>query len=325
MTKNVSYNSHIFLFKMVIVTLTLLISVFILWIYLHNKPDRYGHQLIGRAWIATYTERNLSVPPRGPRDGIVLEKLTPLRDKTIGFHEKSISVPGALEVNKKGLQFSFSPPNPKHHLLIVGASVAYAQYATTTNRTYFNHLSRRLLKQGHKVKITILATRAWTSENELQAFQNVGLSQKPDIVLFLNGLNDLTQYPQLPEHQRVKNYLQRMEKARDVALSNNINVIFAPQPFLLQKKTKTRTEQEIVDVYSRSFESPESFANDNREMREGLIKLTIPKKVVLIDCSGVFDDEITTTFTDIWHFTDPGHALLGKYLAKELSAYLISQ
>lgn len=303
------------------VSVTALIIGAVIRIYSNFKRNNDGLQLIGRAWTATYAERNMSVPPRGPRDGVLMNGKRPQYYKSVAL-EPPVSITGVLDVNGQGLQRAVGPPHPKIHLLIVGASVAFAQYATTTNRTYFNQLSRRLMAKGHSVRITILATRSWTSVHELTAFKTIGLSLKPDVVLFLDGLNDLTEIRNIPEEERVANYLHRMKEARDLALAHHIKVIFAPQPFLPQKKRKSPLEKTIVRLYSWPFKSTESMMADNQGIRKGLQKLTIPGKTSMMDCSGVFDDEQFTTFTDIWHFTDVGHALLAEFLAKQLDPFL---
>jgi len=308
--------------KAIIVFLTTGIVLWILQVHARSSRNRDGLQLIARAWVATYQERHLRIPPRGPRDGVSLEKSLPRSQKPFGSHENPMSIPGVLEVNSQGLQFAVSPPNPKARLLIVGASVAFAQYATTTDRTYFNQLSRHLMGKGHAIQILVLATRSWTSDQELAAFRNMGLSLKPDFVLFLDGLNDLTQYSQLPEQERVANYLQRMRTARDLAMANHIQVIFCPQPFLPQKKVKSPLEEAILRVYAGPFQSIGSLIADNQAMRQGLREMTVPNKVWVMDCSGVFDDETYTTFTDIWHFTDVGQAILGEFMAKKLAPFL---
>jgi len=42
------------------------------------------------------------------------------------------------------------------------------------------------------------------------------------------------------------------------------------------------------------------------------------KESFFIDCSGVFNDEQCTTFTDLWHFSDPGHLLVAKIFSNKL-------
>jgi lysophospholipase L1-like esterase len=53
-------------------------------------------------------------------------------------------------------------------------------------------------------------------------------------------------------------------------------------------------------------------------MKTGLEALAQADGVSFVDCSGVFDAERATTFTDLWHFPDPGHALLADRLAPAL-------
>ena len=50
----------------------------------------------------------------------------------------------------------------------------------------------------------------------------------------------------------------------------------------------------------------------------GLRDLARSGGATFIDCSDVFATERATTFTDLWHFADPGHALLADRLAPAL-------
>ena len=75
------------------------------------------------------------------------------------------------------------------------------------------------------------------------AFRLQGVHVKPDVVIFLDGMNDVTLH--LEKHGRATAYLKRMRQARDLALARGIKVIYAPQPFLPQKKHKTALEMII--------------------------------------------------------------------------------
>jgi hypothetical protein len=57
-------------------------------------------------------------------------------------------------------------------------------------------------------------------------------------------------------------------------------------------------------------------------MREGLAALEQSGWLKFLDCSRVFDGERATTFTDLWHFSDFGHRLLGTAMAAAIAPIL---
>ena len=134
-------------------------------------------------------------------------------------------------------------------------------------------------------------------------------------------MNDLTLYKEIPEEKRVGPYLQHMREARDVALAHHIKVIFAPQPFLPEKKVKTGYE---VLILAESYPRVDRLVKAHDEMIRGLQEMTVPGKVYLEDCSGAFDRRKKTVFADIWHFSDIGHFILARRLARDLAPILIS-
>jgi lysophospholipase L1-like esterase len=57
-------------------------------------------------------------------------------------------------------------------------------------------------------------------------------------------------------------------------------------------------------------------------MREGLRVRAASGTLRFLDCSRIFDQERATTFSDLWHFSDTGHEILGKMMAQEIAAML---
>jgi lysophospholipase L1-like esterase len=279
-----------------------------------------GQGLNSRAWRASYSERHLPVPA-GPREGWWGVNITPRHDGQLGIVLPERHVPGYFEIDRWGMQTVIGAPHPQVHLLIVGGSVAAGAYASNLGRTYFAQLAHRLsAAAGRPVQVTVLATGAWTSENELQAFRFRGAALKPDYVIFLNGMNDLILYKQWPEEKRVEQYLTHMRQARDIALAHHIKVIFSPQPFLPEKKKKTGYE---VLILAESYPRVDRLIKAHEDMMAGLRLLEIPEKVYVEDCSGAFDKRRKTVFSDIWHFSDIGQAILAKELTRDLAPLLI--
>ena len=266
-----------------------------------------GKGLNSRAWRASYTERHLAVPP-GPREGWWGVRLTPRHDGQVGLMLPELHQPGYFDIDQWGMQNAVGGPHPRARLLIMGGSVAAGAYASDLGRTYFHQLAHRLSALAYPVEITVLATGAWTSENELQAFRVRGAALKPDYVIFLNGMNDLVLYKQWPEEKRVVQYLRHMREARDIALAHHIKVVFSPQPFLPEKKQKSGYE---VLILAESCPRVDLLIKAHDEMIAGLRSLEVPGQVYLVDCSGAFDKRKKTVFSDIWHFSDIGHAIFG--------------
>ena len=123
------------------------------------------------------------------------------------------------------------------------------------------------------------------------------------------------------EKKRVEQYLKHMREARDIALAHHIKVIFSPQPFLPEKKTKTGYE---VLILAESYPRVDRLVKAYNDLRKGLRTLEIPGRVYLEDCSGAFNKRSKTVFADIWHFSDIGHAILAKRLARDLAPILSS-
>jgi hypothetical protein len=44
-----------------------------------------------------------------------------------------------------------------------------------------------------------------------------------------------------------------------------------------------------------------------------------------LDCSKIFDSEKKTTFSDMWHFSDHGHEILGNTIASKILLILKSE
>ena len=151
-----------------------------------------GLQLNRAAWQAGYRERGLPVPD-GPRDGYWGLRIgSHIEDDELGWVLPALHFPGLLETDARGMQHIKASTAPHLRLLIMGASTAFGGYASTIDRTYFAELVRRLASAGTPIEVTVYATGAWKSSQELKALKRFGRDTRPDVVLFLNGLNDVT-------------------------------------------------------------------------------------------------------------------------------------
>ena len=291
-----------------------------------GMQKRRGPEWIGlseRAWKASFSEHGIKAPPRGPREGFGLKRLHLQSTQTMGSRESAHAVPDLLTVNNQGLQYAILPPHPQSRILIVGASVAFAVYATTVHRTYFNQLALRLYQLGTPAEIIVLATGGWKSFNELRALQTIGLKLKPDVVVLLDGLNDMTQPPARSRDSRVQIYLDHVKEMRDLSIAHGARVVFALQPFLPDKAHKSSLEKMILR-YPFYFAPLKDIVEGFHAELAGLQQLVIPNQAFLIDCSRVFDDDPKTVFADLWHFPDIGQAVFGRYLATQLKTILFT-
>jgi lysophospholipase L1-like esterase len=272
-----------------------------------------GKRLNRAAWEACFEERGLAVPPGGPRDGYWGKRVPPwTRDPALGWHETEVHLPGLVEQDSSGVQ-RIDTPGARRHVLILGGSVAWGAYASQIGTTYFARLARRLEDSGRPVSITVLAAGGWTTDNELKALRARGLALKPDVVLFVDGMNDLAQARAGTEDQLVEAYLSRLREARDLTLEHGAAAVFSLQPALALKRRKSALEERILELMRRqSSFVPTAYPR----LRQGLGALALRNGAFFVDCSDAFSGETATTFTDIWHFADPGHELLAGCLER---------
>lgn len=296
------------------------VVVLVVWSGYHEYgPLPSGESLNRLAWESAFRERGVSLPAAGPREGYWGHaKPKPTADPELEWREAEFSLPARVEVDARGFQ-SVGEPSAPRHILILGGSVAWGAYASSIAKTYFALVADELTRAHMPVRITVLAAGGWESKNELAALRTRGLLQHPDVIVFLDGLNDLTCSKRVPVEHRVRRYLRNMTSAVQLATEQHVPVVFCLQPFLLQKRSLTRIEKRIVALsFAEAF--PEPFVRSAYPlMRAGLSQLALSGDASFIDCSGALDGESATTFTDIWHFPDPGHALLADCLARGLA------
>jgi lysophospholipase L1-like esterase len=274
-----------------------------------------GKELNKFAWDASFRERGLPVPPGGPRDGLWGHGIPrQVQDPVLGWHEAEVHRPGLVDEDAQGVQ-RLPTDGARASILVLGASVAWGAYASSLAETYFAQLAEELRRAGTPVDVTVVAAGAWTSDNELKALRLHAPGLRPDVVLFLDGLNDLTEGPETSENARVLRYLDHLHEGRDVAETLGARVLLALQPTLTGKRHKTRIERRILELMAKHVASvPTAFPR----MRAGLRGLEDARGTRFVDCSDAFSGESATTFTDIWHFADPGHRLLSRCIGETL-------
>ncbi len=273
-----------------------------------------GKELNKFAWDASFSERGLPVPRGGPRDGLWGSRIPRwVSDPDLGWHEPEVHLPGLVEEDALGVQ-RLPAEGARASVLILGGSVAWGAYASTLAATYFAHLAEALREAGVPVDMAVIAAGAWTSENELKALRVHAPGLRPDVVVFLDGLNDLTEGPEASENTRVLRYLDHLHEGRDIAETLGARVLISLQPVLTGKRHKTRIEKRVLQLMTKEMAFvPTAFPR----MRVGLRGLE-DEATRFVDCSDAFSGEAATTFTDIWHFADPGHRLLSRCVGEAL-------
>ena len=275
-----------------------------------------GWSLSKESWQATFTERGLEPPADGPRDYFRAASPALRKHASIGWLAEEFHDPGRLDIDSRGMQ-SVGPSDAKRHVLIVGGSVAFGATASRIDTTYFGQLQKLLAPDGG-LRISVLAAGAWWSQQEMAAVVQIPADIRPDLVVFLNGLNDLTQNLDIPPERRPAEYARNIAVARDYWLGRGVPVVIAPQPFLGNKAVMSRFERGIMVLPPATRRLLRAYPSLLEKSR----KLADHPGTSLLDCSSVFDHETATTFVDFWHFSDPGHALLARRLADGLRPLL---
>jgi hypothetical protein len=98
-----------------------------------------------------------------------------------------------------------------------------------------------------------LAGEGSTSGKYLYAFEDKGLDKKPDMVLFLDGLNDKT--VQEPVIKRAEDYLLNMRTAIKIAELIEIDMVIIRQPYPGNKTLKTELERRVLELSHKDYEN----------------------------------------------------------------------
>lgn len=298
-----------------------------------------------KAWEASFTERSLPIPEQGPREGYWGSRLEhQTYDLVLGWRLSEQEIPRLISVDNQGLQHIKSE-NPKaFKLFILGASVAFGAYASDQEHTYFGQLQKLLAEKGVDVDITVASAGAWKSEQSLAALMKFFDTVKPDAVMYINGLNSLTVgssahtrygekveiedgsewsllYHEHDYEARTKVYLENMGKAKKFALEKHLPIFFFLQPALFEKKHQSAIEVALNASYSEFLGPNDVLKRSYDQMNAGMQSFADSNSYFL-DLSNAFDSEKATTFTDMWHFSDPGHRIVAEKISTFMAPIL---
>jgi len=314
--------------------------------YLADSYLHRGEDLNRTAWESSYRERGVPIPASGPREGYWGARLGgKVPDELLRWREPETHLAGLVDIDAAGRQYYRSPGRVAHRILIIGGSVAFGANASSIATTYFNVLGRELDKKGIGTEIVIVAAGAWKSIQELRALQQALPALKPELVVFLNGLNDLTNgstsrtlygeptetrdgapwtivYHAHDYQERVADYLANMRAARELTTEQGAQMLVVLQPSLNERSKRSRIEEKLLALTLEAHSSAAALTASYRAMAQGLDSLSRDGGMGFLDASKAFDGQKETVFSDIWHFTDFGHDLLGKAMADEIAAIL---
>jgi hypothetical protein len=230
-------------------------------------------------------------------------------------------------------------------VLIIGGSVAFGAYASSITTTYFHVLGTELERRGTPADLIIVAAGAWKSRQEGHALEMYATRLDPDLIVFLNGLNDLTvgsraktlfgqrtptrdgsewtiEYHDHDYQERVADYLEFMQRVGLFAKRRGSAALIVLQPSLLERNHPTAIEEQLLAVSLRPHASAAVLRQSYQEMRDGLTAIERAGTLHFLDCSRLFDAERATTFADLWHFSDFGHHILGVAMAERMAPIL---
>jgi lysophospholipase L1-like esterase len=284
-----------------------------------------GRELNRVAWEASYRERGLPVPEGGPREGYWgdrIQNTNPACGPLVSCTRDKLR-PGAYEIDAQGFQYA-GPVDAPFRVLVIGGSVAFGAYASSAAETYFAKLADGLAARGLPTRVSVLASGGWISSDELAAFLVRGVKVAPQVAVFLDGLNDITEQDYLEPPLRVATYRQNVTSAREAARALGIGAVFALQPWPDEKNRLTPIEERLVELtFAKQRETTrEVRLRSYAEMRAALAALALLPETTFIDCSAALAGESATTFADYWHFSDPGHTLLARCLVDGIAPVL---
>jgi len=323
--------------------LVLAAALTVAWRWWRGPEGRDLNQL---AWESSYTERGEPVPERGPRGGYWGARIgAKVKDEKLGWHEPKTLDPGLVDIDERGLQYYRTSASPKRQVLIIGGSVAAGAYASSIATTYFNVLGRELERLATPADLTIVAGGAWKATQEGRALEMYEPSLRPDLIVFLNGLNDLIvgsrartlygeytptrdgsqwneSYHDHDYDERVADYLEIMRRVGLLAGYLDIPALIVLQPSLVERAHPTPIEERLLARSLLPHPSAAVLQASYQAMRDGLAAMQRSGLLHFLDCSRVFDGERATTFADLWHFSDFGHRLLGVAMAERMAPIL---
>ncbi len=282
-----------------------------------------GVKLNQAAWEATYSERGQPVPPVGPREGYWAERIRPQKYPCgdLDACERTQSIPLLVTIDGRGFQHAGAGAEAFPRLLFVGGSVAFGAYSSTIETAYFSQLLRQLRPEFPRLGISILARNGSVAREDFESYALRGAEVRPDIVVFLNGLNDLMNRPGKSPQEGLRKYRKSLRLAARLGRLQGLPLVFAIQPFLGGKAHKTKVERRLLELTSDDYETQINPWYRRLALEAGALAAR-EGAAAFLDYSDLLAQEEKTTFADQWHFSDFGHTILAGALARDLAPLL---
>ena len=267
------------------------------------------------AWREAFFARHLAPMPDDAREGLSRQPRVAWQ-WTWGFYDKATSdVSSALWVYPDGTQHRVA--GYARRVLVLGGSVASGWFASDESTTWWALLADDL--DAEVLNGAYPSARAW---DEVRQYDRLAAGFRPDLVLDMNGLNDLLferDAEQFGTKQNVRvldqeqqdavsaRYLAAMRALHERA-GDRLVVVLQPSVW---GKARSATEDVILLPHLHPWHTTEAELSATYDaMEAGLradgIRVLRPRFGSL------------HTFTDLWHFADPGHAELAGQLARDL-------
>ena len=223
-----------------------------------NHRGLSGAELNQAAWEASFTERGEKVPPVGPREGYWAQRIRPQQYPCgdLDACERTQTIPILVQIDGRGFQHVGGGADAFPRVLFVGGSVAFGAYASTIQTTYFAALLGLLAEEFPDLGLSVLARNGSVGQEDFEAFALRGEEVHPDMVVFLNGLNDLMNRPGKPPEDGLRKYRKSVRLAAQLANLRGLSTVFIAQPFLGSKEQKTSLERRLLGSHRRRLRRP---------------------------------------------------------------------
>ena len=285
--------------------------------YLWFRPE--GEPLGHRAWFASFTERGQPAPAE-PHEGWPLTRFS-------ADTEGPVELPGRLHIEHGWIQ-RFSGGHD-HRVLVLGASVAYGAYASTLETTWLALVARDL-----RADVVAAARPGRRSAHEVAAYDEHAARENPELVVLVDGLNDLTlgetastesalKRRPLATHsgdfgERVRVYLHNVDALAERCARDGRELVVVLQPAPFAKPWPSRYERRILEL-GEAWGTIGDFQASYATWRAVLSQWDLEGRLRFVDASAVFRDH-QTTFADFYHFGDAGHLQLARAIVQAIAS-----
>lgn len=264
-----------------------------------RRAEDAGKDMSLASWRACYEERGEVPPVSGPRDGVWLCGLPIVADGHTRYR-LGPSVGTEFATDGLGLQHV---PGPGRRVLVLGASVAGGVYASAASRTWFYQVAKT---KGWY--LTVCAAPGWRTDQESAGLRLHGAAVRPDLVVTLDGLNDILF---TSDDASADTYVRRIAMMDNFCSMLGAEFVAVLQPSLAERDPMSDVERHLLPP--ASCQAADTLRR-YRMIRAGLAA----SGVRWIDASRALNGPTHTVFTDAWHFADPGHAMLAEFLIGRL-------